>query len=181
MKRIQVVGNSGSGKSTLSAKIAAALGIPHIELDALFHKANWSRPEESQFLSEVDQATQSDRWVVDGNYSSVRTLLWEKIDTLIFIDIPLALALFRTAKRSIKRIITREVLWGANRETWGSVLSYKREKNLLLWTLSNFKKRRALYLNPDLSVIYPNLSVIHLRSKAELAKFLENLDKQIDQ
>ena len=78
MNRIQVVGNSGSGKSTLSAKLAAVLGIPHIELDAHFHQPNWSRPEEFQFLSKVDLATRSDRWVVDGNYSSVRPILWKK-------------------------------------------------------------------------------------------------------
>ncbi len=180
MNRIQVVGNSGSGKSTFSAKIASALGIPNIELDSLFHQPNWRRPDEAQFLRDVDQATQSEMWVVDGNYSAVRPLLWEKIDTLVFIDITLPLTLFRTAKRSIKRIISREVLWGTNRETWGSLFSYKREKNLLLWTLSNFKKRRALYLNPELPIIYPNLRVIHLRNKTELAEFLAKLHKAAD-
>ncbi len=180
MNRIQVVGNSGSGKSTLSAKIANTLDIPHIEIDALFHQPNWSRPDEVQFLHDVDQATQSERWVVDGNFSSVRPLLWEKIDTLVFIDFPIVFALFRITKRSIKRILTREVLWGTNRETWGSLFSYRREKNLLLWTLSNFKRRRALYLNPELSITYPNLSVIRLRNKTELVKFLAKLQSKVD-
>ncbi|WP_423226670.1 AAA family ATPase, partial [Candidatus Amarolinea aalborgensis] len=41
MQRIVVVGTSGSGKTTLARRLALALGIPHIELDALHWEANW--------------------------------------------------------------------------------------------------------------------------------------------
>ena len=34
--RILVVGTSGAGKSRLAGQLAAALGVPHVELDALY-------------------------------------------------------------------------------------------------------------------------------------------------
>ena len=41
--RIAVVGTSGAGKTTLSARLAAQLGYPHIELDAFQHGPNWEQ------------------------------------------------------------------------------------------------------------------------------------------
>src|SRR3712207_7517851 len=35
--RVVVAGTSGSGKTTLAARIGRELGIPHVEIDALFH------------------------------------------------------------------------------------------------------------------------------------------------
>ena len=40
--RIVVVGTSGVGKTTLAKDIAAALAIPHVELDALHWDPGWT-------------------------------------------------------------------------------------------------------------------------------------------
>ena len=39
--RIAIVGTSGSGKTTLARAIAAATGLPHIELDAINWQPGW--------------------------------------------------------------------------------------------------------------------------------------------
>ena len=36
MQRVMVVGTSCSGKTTLARGLSGALGVPHIELDALY-------------------------------------------------------------------------------------------------------------------------------------------------
>ena len=51
--RISVVGTSGSGKTTLAVRLAEALGLPRIELDAVNWQPNWvslQQTNEAEFL-----------------------------------------------------------------------------------------------------------------------------------
>ncbi len=57
------------------------LKAPRIELDALHWLPNWAERDKLEFLSLVAKATEGDRWVVDGNYSFARDLLWPKQPT----------------------------------------------------------------------------------------------------
>jgi ABC-type phosphonate transport system ATPase subunit len=76
VRRISVVGNSGSGKTTVAKALAARLSVRHVELDAIYHQANWTPLPTDQFRRRVADAITSDGWVVDGNYSSVRDVIW---------------------------------------------------------------------------------------------------------
>jgi|SRR5438105_4840170 len=42
--KIAVLGTSGSGKTTVARELARGLGLPHVELDALFHGPGWTEP-----------------------------------------------------------------------------------------------------------------------------------------
>jgi adenylate kinase family enzyme len=83
--RVSIVGSSGSGKSTFARQLAARLGAPHVELDALWHDAGWTNPSPEEFLRRVTQVTDGDRWVVDGNYARVTREgpVWGRADTVI--------------------------------------------------------------------------------------------------
>lgn len=119
MKYINVVGVSGSGKTTLSKKIADKFGYEHIELDKLHWKENWESYSKEEFQSKIHQFMDKheDGWVIDGYYGGKQgDRPWEDADTIIYLDIPLPLAQFRIAGRSIKRKIKRELVWGKNKE-----------------------------------------------------------------
>ncbi len=51
-RRVAVAGTSGAGKTTLAARVGELLGIPHVEIDALFHGPSWT-PRET-FKAEVE-------------------------------------------------------------------------------------------------------------------------------
>jgi uridine kinase len=70
MNRVVVIGNSSSGKTTLSRQLAASLDVSLLELDAIFHQADWEQLPDDQFRATVDEFTAVDHWVVDGNYTS---------------------------------------------------------------------------------------------------------------
>ena len=53
VQRLSVVGNSGSGKTTIARRLATGLGIPHLELDAVFHQPDWQPCEPSQIPGQV--------------------------------------------------------------------------------------------------------------------------------
>src|SRR6266699_1091454 len=63
VQRISVVGNSGSGKTTLARGIAAALSIPHLELDSVFHQPGWQPLDTEEFRRAVAAFTAGESWV----------------------------------------------------------------------------------------------------------------------
>ena len=48
-------------------------------------------------------AIAGDRWVTDGNKSAVRDLVWPRADTVVWLDYPLAVSLWRLGKRALWR------------------------------------------------------------------------------
>lgn len=75
------------------------MGCPFVELDALFWKPNWVPEEEPVLRQKVSEALQGDTWTVGGNYSIARDIVWQRSDTLVWLDYPFALVigrLFRT-------------------------------------------------------------------------------------
>jgi adenylate kinase family enzyme len=81
--RVSVVGNSGSGKSTLAAALARHLDAPWIELDSIFHQPGWVPLPRDDFRARVETLAGGDNWVIDGNYTAVRDLVWARADTVV--------------------------------------------------------------------------------------------------
>jgi adenylate kinase family enzyme len=169
--KIAVVGTSGSGKTTVARELARRLGVPHVELDALFHGPNWKETPADEFRRLVAAATDGSGWVVDGNYESkLGDLVLGRADTVVWLDLPLRLALSRVTRRTIRRIRTGEELWSGNRESWrGGFFGWE---SMFVWTIrSHFKRRRAVPLQ---LARHPHLRVVRLRSTREVERWLSS-------
>ena len=118
--RFVVIGTSGAGKSEFARKLAAALALPCIELDALFWEPHWRAADPETFKQRVASATQSDAWVVDGNYSTVRLLLWPRATHIVWLNFGRFTVFSRVIGRTIRRIATGQPLWAGNRESFAS-------------------------------------------------------------
>jgi adenylate kinase family enzyme len=114
--RLVVVGTSGSGKTTMAARLARILGVPHVELDALQHGRNWEQATEAQLRERAADATTGEGWVVDGNYSAVRDVVWPHATAIIWLDYDRGVVMRRVIWRSFERAVTRRPLWNDNRE-----------------------------------------------------------------
>ncbi len=114
--RIAIIGTSGSGKTTLAQQISIHLGIQHVELDAYRHGPNWTETPDTRFRCHIRQALSTGDWIVDGNYSVVRDIVWSKATKLIWLDYSVNLVLWRLLKRTLKRCLLRKELWNGNRE-----------------------------------------------------------------
>lgn len=170
-QRISVVGTSGSGKTTLARQISQLFAIPHVELDAIHHQPNWTEAPLEVFRQRVEQALSGDSWVVDGNYSKVRDIVWNRADTVIWLDYPLPLIMQRVVWRTLKRLITQEELWNGNRETWQIVFS---TNSMPLWTLRTYKKKRKNYPILLSKPEYSHLKVVHLQSPKTTQNWLSS-------
>jgi len=141
--RIVVVGTSGAGKTTLAKALAAALGIPHIELDALEWGPDWtplSDADPVELVRRVAAATSGNAWVMDGNYGMVRALTWGRATHLVWLDYDRPVIMWRVIRRSLIRVVFRRELWSGNVERWRHLL---RPSHPIRWAWSTWRRRRA--------------------------------------
>ena len=101
MRRIIVVGCQGSGKTSLALRLGHKLGTPVVHLDVLYWRPGWKASDKSSFRARVADAIAGEGWVVDGSFSGLAfDLTLARADTLIVIERPLLLCLWRVAWRS---------------------------------------------------------------------------------
>jgi adenylate kinase family enzyme len=138
--RVVVYGPSGSGKSTVAARLSRRLGLPWIELDAIFHaRPKWEDLTTEQFRAQVSDLLDGhpDGWVIDGNYGMVRDLILPRADTVILLELPFATVYRRLAIRTVDRTLRGTELWNGNRETFRQ--TFMTRDSMFIWGL------RALY------------------------------------
>lgn len=105
MRRILVIGNSGGGKSTLARRLGEKLGLPVVHLDVLFWKPGWTESETEEFRARTATALDGDGWVCDGDFRASYDLRMPLADTIVWLDQPVWLCLFR----AIRRVITGRI------------------------------------------------------------------------
>ena len=163
-KRIQVVGSAGAGKSTLGAALSACLGCPLVELDELYWQPGWQPASPEAFRAAVAAALAGPRWVACGNYRVVRDLVWGRADTLLWLDYPLSLILYRLWRRTWRRVVTQEELWGGNRESWRA--QFCSRESLLLYTVRTHRRRQREIAAMLEDAAYTHLAVLRFRRPA---------------
>ena len=169
--RIAVIGTAGAGKTVLAKRIAERLAVPHVELDAYRHGPNWAETPDPLFRERLARALSGDRWVADGNYRVARDVVWTRATTLVWLDYPLRIVLWRLFWRTMRRGVTRQVLWNGNRERlWEHFLT---RESLFLWALkTHWNRRRTL---PSAFGEYSHLEVVHQRSPRSTQEWLRRL------
>jgi adenylate kinase family enzyme len=167
MRRVIVMGTAGSGKTTVAAALARRLAVPHVELDALAWGPDWESTPPEVLRERVAAAVEAEAWVVDGNYSATRDLVWPRADTVVWLDPPRRVVMWRVITRTVRRIVTRRVLWSGNRESLRTALS---RDSIVLWAWTTYDRRHRDY--PDQLAAHPNLAVHRLRSARDVDRFL---------
>jgi len=104
-----------------------------------------------------------DAWVADGNYGSVRDIVWARADTLVWLDYRAPVIMARLLRRTVARVTGREELWNGNRET---LRDHLREPIFVMALQQRRKLRRTL---PEWLVrpAYRHLRVVRLHSPRE--------------
>ncbi len=175
VQRISVVGNSGSGKTTIARSIAAGLGIPHLELDAVFHQPAWQPLETSEFRRIVSEFTAGPSWVVDGNYSKVRDIVWGRADTVVWVDPPRHRVMRQLLARTLRRMVTRAELWNGNREPLSNLFRLDPEQSILAWAWTNHRRYRARYLAAQADPANSDLTFVRVRRPADAAALMSGV------
>jgi len=166
-----VVGTSGAGKTTLAGRIAARLGVDHVEIDALFHGPGWTpRPE---FVDDVRAFVARSAWVTEWQYADARPLLTERATLAVWLDYPLAVRMSRVVRRTVARRMGRTTLWNGNVEPslWRAVTD---PEGIIRWAWDTRHKYDDLPAQLATSG-RPDLPVVRLRSQAEADAWVAGL------
>ncbi len=171
MRRVVVIGTTGSGKSTLAERLAAQTGLRVIELDALFWGKDWQPVPLELFRHRVERETKGDDgWIVVGNYGQVRDLVWPTADTMIWLDLPLRLVMWRLVRRTVRRAATKTDLWGTgNRESFRN--AFLSRQSILLWALKTHRRNRERYAS-EFAPLAKEKRVVRLQNKREVERFV---------
>jgi adenylate kinase family enzyme len=172
MQRVCIIGTSGSGKTTLARQIAEHLSIPHVELDALHWRSDWTPAAKDTLMASVAEALAGDAWVVDGNYSMVRHITWASADTIIWLDYSLPVVVWRISSRTVRRLVARTELWNGNRERLRAVFS---RDSIILWALTSWGTNRRRYRQQLAQPDYTNPRFVHLHSPRQTRLWLQRL------
>ncbi len=169
-RRIQILGNTGSGKSTLAARLAQVLDAAFVELDALNWEPGWvgvhdRDPQELE--RRFHAATRGERWVVAGSYMShSQRCFWERLQTIVWLDLPMPLLLWRVLRRTWQRWRSKELLWGTNLERFWPQFMIWRNDSLLTWLVTGHARKRNHTLGLQTNPRWSHVRFVRLTSPA---------------
>jgi adenylate kinase family enzyme len=172
VRRVSVVGNAGSGKTTLGRELAARLGVPHLELDGIYHQPDWVPLATDEFARRVGEITAGDGWVIDGNYTAVRSLIWARADTVVWLDLPRRTVMRRVIWRTIRRVISRAELWNGNREPWQNLVRRDPQESVIAWAWFRHAVYQQRYAAAALDPTWAHLRFIRVTSRRDVRALL---------
>ena len=94
-----IIGPCGAGKSTVSHLLAAKLRLPLIHMDQLNWQPGWVDEGNDRLRGLLAVEVAKERWLIEGNYGSTMAMRLERADTVLYLDYPLPLCLWRLIKR----------------------------------------------------------------------------------
>lgn len=167
-----MVGSPGSGKSTLARELASVLGVRHLELDSVYHQAGWTPLSAEEFKQAIAARAAEDGWVIDGNYSAVRPIVWAYADTVLWLDPPRRAVMRRVTWRTLRRVAVREELWNGNRERWRNFFTWDPKESIISWTWHKYADYQARYSAAAIDPANAHLTFIRLASRGDVTRFL---------
>ena len=100
MRRVLIMGCAGAGKSSLARELAKHHSLPLIHLDREYWLPGWVEPDTKEWHLKVHKIAAQDAWIMDGNYGTTLPARLERADTIIFLDLPRHICLFRVIRRT---------------------------------------------------------------------------------
>jgi hypothetical protein len=96
--------------------------------------------------------------------------VWRPADTLIWLDLPLSLVMWRLTRRTLRRVTTQEDLWNTgNRESLRR--SFFSRQSILLYALKTHQRNREKF-TLECEFLAKEKQVVRLKSPREVERFV---------
>ncbi|MGH8616268.1 MAG: hypothetical protein ACREUW_01150 [Burkholderiales bacterium] len=173
MKRVAIFGNAGGGKSTLARELAAITGLPLHVIDKMQFRTGGIAVPQEEYLQAHAALIRCDEWIIDG-FDSVKPA-WERFeaaDTLVHVDLPLAVHAWWITKRLVQGLFVDPPGWPAG----SPVISSSLQSYRVLWPCHRHLTPKYRAYGAEAA---QRKRVFHLRTRRELKQFLEIIGNEV--
>ena len=167
MRRVAIIGSSGAGKSTLAITLSQRIDLPLHHLDRLYWKPHWVETPRDEFRAMQRKIVAQEKWIIDGNYNSTLDERLPFADTILFLDYPRIICLFRVLKR---QILYRK----KKRPDINEDCQERLSREFLRWVWNFPREGRVSILN-HLKHLEHNPTVVTFTGPKELSRWLSAL------
>ncbi|PKR85266.1 topology modulation protein [Heyndrickxia camelliae] len=168
MERIMVIGvSAGVGKSTFARKLGEILNKKVYHLDSYYWKPGWVESPLEEFRNAQREMVQHNEWIIEGNYSNSFDIRTEACDTIIYLELPLVVCLYRVLKRWLANL-------GRTRPDLGEGCPEKMEWKFLKFIYTTYYPRKKK-MAERFQQLGSEKTIIVLKSKKAIRKYLENI------
>lgn len=172
MRRISIIGFAGSGKSVLARRLASILGIEAIHLDSHFWKAGRIEVSKAEQREIIESLIQPESWIIDGVYADTLDVRFANSDTIIFLDTPVPICLWRIVKRRFEHRESRRPDEVPGFDT--KFFDWRYFWRMLRWGVKYRLAVRPLILR-KVTQYHSGRTVVRLRRLSEIERFKEEV------
>lgn len=168
MQRVMIVGGPVTGKSTLARALGGRTGLPVHHMDRIQWMAGWvsrTRDERRDMALAVEAQA---RWIFEGGFSTTYDNRAARAETIIWLDLPLTLQLWRVTKRlfqywgQARPDMAEGCVEGVHAETWPFYV--------WIWRTRHSRRRLVLQVIADHGA---DTRIVHLTRPRAVKNFLE--------
>ncbi|WP_037593079.1 hypothetical protein [Sporosarcina sp. D27] len=171
MNRILVMGvSAGTGKSTFARTLGEKLNYPVTYLDSLYFEPGWKEVSDEVFQRRQVDATVGSNWIIEGNYSKTLSVRENYADTVVYLELPLYLCLFRVLKRRIK-------YHHQTRPELGKECPEKLDWEFLKYIVTTYRRRKLDMQSRMHRYTEDGKKVFHLQSRRQIQDFLQKCEQ----
>ncbi|HZH60979.1 MAG TPA: topology modulation protein [Metabacillus sp.] len=168
---MMVIGvSAGAGKSTFARKLSEILQIGVYHLDTMFWEPGWVEASFEDFRSRQHEIINNHHeWIIEGNYRNTFDMRVEAADTIIYLEKPLSVCLYRVLKRWLTYI-------GKDRPDRALGCDEKIDAAFIKFILKTYFQRKKR-MRQQLQKLKSSKQVFILTTDKEIEFFLKSLSK----
>jgi adenylate kinase family enzyme len=171
MQKVLVIGSGGAGKSTFARNLGVATGLPVLHLDKIHWRPGWVAPAKDEWRKLVADALQGEAWIMDGNFSGTLEMRLAACDTVVFLELPRWVCLYRVLKRRLRH-------WNTNRPDMAEGCHEKLDGEFIGW-IWRYPQETKPKVDAILSRFAGEKNIVRLRSQKEVDAFLRRHRRQV--
>ncbi len=168
--KIRILGNSGSGKTTVARELGQYFNIPVLHMDsiAFIPNSDFVKREKEAIVADVSTfVTTNNEWIIEGNYTSTISEVFNVPDIIVFIDLPVEQSLYNYEQRHL------EFKGRSRPEHPGLIETDKQE--MIDW-INSYPERKPKFMNYVLEeqMQNPFVHILHIEDMGEVKALCNN-------